>query len=402
MKGSLLVSFAATASVIATKIVQKAATVHINKHSHGRGRKSVQISKYIFADVVCASYFTFGDDPTPYLLSIDTGSALTFVGVSRDRVFWPDSTFKRYAALPFSESFGDGSSINGNLLVGPISPAKGLRVNSTLGGLLPSESFSKLSPDVDGLFGLSVEASLDYVLTTAGFDAATRKNFHPFMFDAVAQGALPVNTFGLGFTPQIVEQGAQENAVTLGGYDEKVLTSEIMWSPVQGVPGKGFAPAWNVDFQIPAIGLVPGKSGPLPAGLVDSGTVLLNLPGTAFANYVKQLPNGVFDPDVNFVRVLKSEVDKVKSLDISIATPATKSGRSIIKLRGESQFFSDAVATKIGLDVTKYAWSWIGQGSTEDNYGAIFGLFFHQYFYVIYDASSSDGLRVGIATTKYS
>ncbi|GAA98047.1 hypothetical protein E5Q_04727 [Mixia osmundae IAM 14324] len=316
---------------------------------------------------------------------LDSGSSVTFV-----HPYTPSKTAQQ-TQYQFTELFGDNTTASGTFVVDTFSfygsgmtPAK----IYVAGEVRPGVTSPRKS---NGLIGLGPQLDLQGLISNP---APGSKQIAPVLSELVKAGTLPANIIGLGFHAYDLidtEQTVDAGAVTFGGFDSSVLTSEITWSNTLPIyqTEKGQALWWAVSLELPSFGLLKSNKNRAWT-IIDSGTTLTVLYESVFHKWFSQIKGAVIDKQAPMPKIPLDNIDSIPALDFTLE------GQKFT-IPGKELLLPPAFVKNAGLD-PHFAWAYITTSGSDSGI-QIFGAYSLTKLYVILDEESTTR-RVGFARTK--
>ncbi|CAG8659600.1 12171_t:CDS:2, partial [Acaulospora colombiana] len=212
-----------------------------------------------------------GTPANKYTVDFDTGSSDLFLPSSNcgqscngHKTYDPSaSSTSQDTGNPFSLSYGDGSTVSGEVFTDAVSVA-GLAAQDQAVGAATEYSSGLQSSNfpADGLMGMAFQEISGY-------------NESPFFFTLISQGQVSESVFAMKLTPEGSE-------LTLGGVSGDLYKGEVTYVPVTQ---RGY---WQVDFDSLNVGgSATVSSKPC---IIDSGTTLVMGDSESVASFYSSIP----------------------------------------------------------------------------------------------------------------
>ncbi|KAG2357777.1 aspartic peptidase domain-containing protein [Suillus spraguei] len=339
--------------------------------THDRRAESGILTAFGYFRYIAA--LNVGFPPRSYYLMVDTGSSITWIGASTPYVRTPTSFNTRqgvranYGVGGFSASFSDTVTLGRGLTI----PDYELAVAST-----------SLNVIYDGVLGLGPRDLTVNTLTNN--PGATYPTFTDRLVNV---GAIDHNIIGIFFRPTTGNQDNDIGELSFGQPDYTKCTIIVLFqSDHQHPPSARY---WGIDLSITynnRVILFP------TAGIIDTGTTLIQIPTDAYRRY--QIATGAtFDEPTGLLRITLDRYNDLQPLNFHMS-------QQTLTLIPDAQIWPRALNGMLPGD-NDAIYLIIGNIGTATGRGFDFmiGYTFMQRFYtVLY----GDHIGVGFATTPFT
>ncbi|EKM51654.1 uncharacterized protein PHACADRAFT_31478 [Phanerochaete carnosa HHB-10118-sp] len=292
-----------------------------------------------------------GEPPQTFDLIVDIGSSSTWIGANTSNPYTPTNTSTATSTIlcvQFIE-YGSGLFI-------------GLEYNDTvtIGGLsIPNQTIG------DAQWALGFEAGVDGIL---------------------GLGLLDAYEVGIAFAPPN-STSDPNGELTFGGVDSSKFNGDLTYTNITTTyPAMDYV-GFNQSVTFGNQTLLSNT-----AGIVDTGTTLVELASDAFATY-QNLTGAVLDSTTGLLTISSAQLDNLPSLFFIIEN-------ATFELTSNAQLWPRALNSAIGgkNDSIYLIVSDLGTPSGE-GLDFVNGYAFLERFYAVYDTGNS---RVGFATTPFT
>ncbi|KAF8470920.1 family A1 protease [Russula ochroleuca] len=320
-----------------------------------------------------------GDPPTYYSLTVDTGSANTWVGANK-----PYSKTKTsvktddFLNVPYGTA-----SVNGTEYEETVTIAPGVAIRQSIG--VASNSFG-IYP-FDGILGIGPK----YLTLDTLFPDNT--SIIPTVTDNLyGQGKIEQNLVAVSFEPTASEP-VIDGELTFGSTDSTKYTGDITYFPItKTLPSGRF---WGVDASF-IYGNAQGKKAPVTildttAGVIDTGTNQIGLGTDAYNRYV-DATGAVYDENTGLLRITPAQYENLQSLFFGI-------GGRTYELNANAQIWPRTLGVPGGEKDSIYLVVFDLGSIISLDLGFIAGQPFLERYYSVFDTGNS---RVGFATTPFT
>ncbi|KAG2172586.1 hypothetical protein INT44_002601 [Umbelopsis vinacea] len=314
-----------------------------------------------------------GSPPTNYSLLVDTGSANAFIGSSKPYV-------KTSTSLDLNSTFSIKYSVSN-------ATGKIYKDSVTIASLvIPDQIFGVANATIDELSGLDGILGVGPSDLTYG-TSPYAKTIPSVMENLFTQMLIPSNVFALSFHPSTAEEELN-GEITLGGYDSSKFTGDISYVPLSKTSPSSLY--WGIDASSD---YGAGKTSifTTTAGIVDSGTTLIELGTNAYNAY--QLATGaVRDNTTGLLAITTTQFASLQSLYFNI-------GGKTYEVTANAQIFPRQFIPLIGGNVNTI-YLIVGDLKSPPSSGLdfILGQTFLERYYSVYDASNG---RIGKIVLEY-
>ncbi|KAG2354842.1 aspartic peptidase domain-containing protein [Suillus spraguei] len=354
-----------------------------NYNTYGRPADIIPLLCYYYGYTIAVGT---GSPPTTYNLIVDTGSSVTWVKndvyVQTDTSVNTNRRVKQeYGhARDDDDDDSDDSDDGDNGDDSDDDSGDGIIWNDTvtLGGL----NVTGFPIGDIGILGIGPKSLSLESLTDEPDDMIP--TITDYLYD---QGKIDEYVFGVFFQPITTEPDSLSGEVTFGGTDNTKYIGDVVYTPVtRESPASDF---WGISQRI-----TYGTTEILDtsAGIVDTGTVLLNLPSDAFEKYVTAT-GATRDEGNGLLSLTMDKYNALQDLDFHIEG-------KIFSLTANAQIWPRSLNDKVGGEpdgiylIVTNSGAHSGQGNDFN-----LGQTFLRRFYTVFDRTNS---RVGFAKTPFT
>nr|GAT60773.1 acid protease [Mycena chlorophos] len=317
----------------------------------------------------------FGEPPKNFSLLIDTGSSNTWIASDASYIPMPESVKDAACTQPVTIQYGSGS-FTGVEVIAPVTLATELFIhNQSIGTGAPYDI------DIEGILGLGP------VDLTQGTLILSPDETIPTITDNLfAQHSISEEVVSIFFAPTTM-LSVVNGELTFGGVDEAKFTSRVHYAPVTMIQPAGSY--WGIEQSISYGGEEIMSQN---AGIVDTGTTLLNIPSDAFAIYQRKT-GATMDQTTGLLTITEEQFQNLVDLEFNI------NGKTFY-LTPDAQIWPQELNTEIGGQAGSIyliiADTGVNSGSGLD---FINGYVFLERYASVYDTSKN---RVGFAHTAWT
>jgi Eukaryotic aspartyl protease len=242
--------------------------------------------------------------------------------------------------------------------------------------VIPAQIIGVSKVPTDGLNGLDGILGVGPTDLTEG--TSPYAQIFPTVLDNLfSQGSLSSNEFALSFQPSTGESETN-GEITFGGTDSSKYTGAISYVPITATsPASTF---WGIDASVD---YGTGKTPILKttAGIVDSGTTLIQLATDAFQAYQRST-GAIKDSATGLLTITPAQFNSLQSLHFNI-------GGQTYELTPNAQIFPRNLNTVVGGNADKI-YLIVSDLKNQSGSGLDFvlGQTFQERFYVVFDAAN--------------
>jgi cathepsin E len=235
---------------------------------------------------------------------------------------------------------------------------------------------------VDGIIGVGPVG-----LTQSTLSPDAESTIPTITDNLFTSGVIGANILGVSFEPTTSANSETNGELTWGGTDPTKSTGEITYTPITTTfPANTF---WGIDTSV-AYGSASILG--LTAGIVDTGTTLVQLATDAFQVY-QSATGGVADSATGLLSLTPAQFENLQSLFFTVA------GTSF-EFTANAQILPRILNSQMG-GTPDGIYLIVSDLGTNSGAGLdfILGQTFLERFYSVYD---TDNQRVGLATTPFT
>ncbi|KAI8061768.1 aspartic peptidase domain-containing protein [Gongronella butleri] len=305
-------------------------------------------------------------------LIVDSGSSNLWVGANTKYV--PSAT-SMSTGQNVSVSYGSGG-FNGTEYTDSVTLGPGFTILQQSVGV--ASSSKGLSQGIDGIIGIGPEILTNGTVTGEGEIPTVVNN-------AYKQGLISEQVVGISFAPiNDSSTSANNGEMTLGGVDASKYTGDLIYTPITTAhPAKLY---WGIDITAVNYGQTVLQTSTV-AGIVDTGTTLIQLGTDIYNAFANQIPGATIDKDVGLLEIPASSYPNLSNVSFTI-------GGAAFSLSPAQYIMPQNQIANFGGKNGSY-YSWISDmGSNDAGLDMILGQKFLENFYSVYDTTNN---RVGLA-----